>query len=595
MSDVTQVNTNLQSANATVINRSISNNTVVNRQVDNGTVLNRDIVGAQPFITNAGANTTNATSINAVLRQSLNVTTGTVLCDGYTVISKLDTATGEADLYLCQKSGNQYVAKIYRRKVAVKDEIIQKLISIDSSNVARVYSSGLFNGFPVEIIPFYKNGSLQGRKYSYIELKKHIIPSLNEGLHVLHENGIIHKDLKPSNIMINDNGVDVSIIDFGISSVREMGNTVVVTQTGMTPEYSAPETFRNLFLIESDYYSFGITIYELFCGHTPYTNMSPEDIEKYISVQRIPCPNDMPDDLKDFIGALTYYDITNRKNKNNPNRRWGYDEVKKWCDGEKQVIPGEGVGNSYNSAKIVPYKFLGQEYDNRKELVNAFAVNWDEGKKQLFRGLVSGFYKAVDPEVAGYCLDAEEEASKTIGNEDVIFFKTLYKISPETNTFYWRGKSYNNLRELGNDLLERLWSNDTTADSFFGSILDGNVLTIYATAIGTQNKGIINSLSGLEKSYRTMNTTRRNRDRIYYLAAYMLSGRKILNISNKMFGSIDELAIYLDELIQSSYDDVDRFCRYLLSESGTLNPRFESWLLALGKQEEIKAWREGLK
>ena len=97
-------------------------------------------------------------------------------------------------------------------------------------------------------MPYYRFGSLQGKKFDYEHLKNHIIPALNEGLKVLHDNGIIHKDLKPSNIMIADNQKDVAIIDFGISSVREEGNTVVVTRTGMTPEYSAPETFKNLFL-----------------------------------------------------------------------------------------------------------------------------------------------------------------------------------------------------------------------------------------------------------------------------------------------------------------------------------------------------------
>ena len=95
------------------------------------------------------------------------------------------------------------------------------------------------------------------------QLKNNIIPALNEGLKVLHDNGIIHKDLKPSNIMLNADGRTVSIIDFGISSIREEGSTVIVTKTGMTPDYSAPETFRGLFLSESDYYSLGITIFEL--------------------------------------------------------------------------------------------------------------------------------------------------------------------------------------------------------------------------------------------------------------------------------------------------------------------------------------------
>lgn len=590
MSDVTRINPNLQEGSSTVINGEIGNSTVINSEINNSTVINQDISAAQI----GAANGSNVTSINAELSKGAVVNTGTELCDGYIVNQKLDTVTGEADLYLCMKDGKQYVAKVYRRKMAVKDEIIQKLTSIDSSNVAKVYASGDFYGYPVEVIPYYKNGSLQGKKYTYIELKKHIIPSLNEGLHVLHENGIIHKDLKPSNIMLNDNGVDVSIIDFGISSVRESGNTVIVTQTGMTPEYSAPETFKNLFLSESDYYSFGITIYELFCGHTPYVNMSAEDIEKYVSVQRIPCPDDMPDDLRDFIGALTYYDITNRKNKKNPNRRWGYEEVKKWCAGEHQTIPGEGVGNSYNASKIVPYKFLGQSYDDKGKLVNALALNWDEGKKQLFRGLLSGFFKSVDPEVAGFCLDAEDEAMKTTGNDDVIFFKTLYKIAPETTVFYWRGTAFDNLEVLGDDLLQRLWKKDSTVDQFFGSILGGNSLTIYADAVGSKDKNILNSLQGLESSYRTLGKTKENRIRVYYLMAYMLSGKKILNTSNKQFRSIDDVAIFMDELIHSSYTDFDAFCRSLMSERGELDPQFESWLIALGKQGEIKNWRKGL-
>ena len=68
----------------------------------------------------------------------------------------------------------------------------------------------------------------------------------------------------------------------------------------MTPEYSAPETFKNLFLKESDYYSFGITLFELFSGYTPYANMQPEEIEQYVSVQKIPFPEEMSPLLQDF-------------------------------------------------------------------------------------------------------------------------------------------------------------------------------------------------------------------------------------------------------------------------------------------------------
>ena len=79
---------------------------------------------------------------------------------------------------------------------------------------------------------------------------------------MLHDNGILHKRFETiQNIMVGDNLKDVAIIDFGISSAREDNNTIIVTKTGMTPEYSAPETFEICFLEESDYYSLGITLY----------------------------------------------------------------------------------------------------------------------------------------------------------------------------------------------------------------------------------------------------------------------------------------------------------------------------------------------
>ena len=250
----------------------------------NETVLNPNIENSNATVLNPSVAAGNATVLNTDIVSSVEIQKGTVLCDDYTVNGKLDIPTGEADLYLCTKKRQTYVAKVYRRKSAIKDEIIKKLLSINSPYVAKIYASGSFNGFPVEILPYYKNGSLKGEKFTLEELKEEVIPSLNEGLHALHEVGIIHKDLKPSNIMLSDDGQSVAIIDFGISSVRENDATVVVTRTGMTPEYSAPETFRNAFLEESDYYSLGITIFELYYGKTPYDNMDKEKIAQYVAV-----------------------------------------------------------------------------------------------------------------------------------------------------------------------------------------------------------------------------------------------------------------------------------------------------------------------
>ena len=286
----------------------------------NETIINKDVNASATQINNAAVTSSSLsnTIVNSALYSLSQIPVGTILCDKYKVVSELDVMSGEASLFICEYNGKQYVAKLYRRDVAIKDDVTNALKNISSPHVAKLFDTGVYNGLPFEIIPFYAQGSLQGRTFSFDELKQRIIPSLNEGLHVLHENGIIHKDLKPSNIMLCDNEEDVVIIDFGISSVKGGSNTVIVTKTGMTPEYSASETFRNLFLEESDYYSLGITLYELFCGRTPYSNMSSEEIEQYVSIQRIPFPSNMPTELCNLIAGLTYNDITYRKNKSNP-------------------------------------------------------------------------------------------------------------------------------------------------------------------------------------------------------------------------------------------------------------------------------------
>lgn len=558
----------------------MSNETVINPNV-NATVINSELG--------------QATAINPNLTGSTSkkLASGAILGGKYQIVEPLSVATGEADLYVCKYNEKEYVAKVYRRQRAVKPEVISVLKSINSPYVASLFDTGEYNGLPFEVLPYYRNGSLQGRKFSLDELKKTIIPCINEALHVLHQNDIIHKDLKPSNIMLLDDNKSVAIIDFGISSVVEQGNTVLVTKTGMTPEYSAPETFRSLFLEESDYYSFGITLYELYCGYTPYKNMNAEEIARFTAVQRIPFPKDMPKELQDLISAVTYFDITNRHKKENPNRRWTYTEVQNWCKGKKQVIPGEGVGMAAEKA-IPTYTFLGQGYKDIPSLVTALASNWNDGKKQLYRGLMSAFFKNFNPEIAGYCMDAEDEASRTAGKDDIIFWNLLYKIYPELNGFYWMGQIYESLPALGRDMLEKLWKNDKSNYTYWDSVLGNKLLTNYLATVKSKNAGLSAAASALETAHGLANRSKRDTLMNYYTMAYLLSGQKLFSIGNKQLKNVSELTAHMKTLLDSSYEEFEDFCHTLIDYDDTLDVQLEAWLIALGKRKELDAWRHSL-
>jgi hypothetical protein len=561
--------------------------------MDNSTVINPAIQGTSSTVINSEVVEEYNRQNNIEADASSSIAEGTVICEKYKVQSQLEVSSGEADLFLCSDGSRQYVAKVYKRRFAIKQEVIDALLKIDSPYVARLYEAGSFNGYPVEILPYYERGSLQGRTFTEDEIVRRIIPNINEGLHAIHEAGIIHKDLKPSNIMMNSDGETVSIIDFGISSIIEDGNTVLVTKTGMTPEYSAPETFKNLFLRESDYYSFGITLFELFCGYTPYANMQPEEIEQYVSVQRIPYPDEMSPLLQDFISALTYYDISNRSNKNNPNRRWTYEEVKKWLEGEPLVIPGEGIGNAGKGTMPV-YKFLGEDFTDPALLVTAFAKNWEEGKKQLFRGMVTAHFRSWNQEIARKCQAAEEEAGRENGKDDIIFWKLLYQINPKLKGFYWMGQTYESLPAFGRDVLEKLWDKDKSQYSYYNSVLSEKLLSQYVLMAAPKNEKLKKAAEAIEDSYELEKNNGTDMQRTYYLMAYTLSGQKLLLLDGEQIRTVGELANYMRGVLAESFDKFESLCHRLVDYDGNLDFQLETWLMAIGKQNEIEKWRASM-
>lgn len=581
------------SSSMTVLNANAlrqSTATVLNGQIEqqNGTVLNNQIAS-------------NDTVLNANVQHESFISTGTLLCEVYEVIERLNVNAGEADLYLCSFAARKYIAKVYRRKIAIKPEVAERLSQIHSPFVARIFAMGEYQGHPVEILPYYANGSLAGKKFSFDQLKYEIIPSLNEGLHILHTNGIIHKDVKPSNIMLNNDGRTVAIIDFGISSLRDEGSTVIVTRTGLTPEYSAPETFKNLFLSESDYYSFGVTICELFSGHSPYSGLSQEEIEQFASIQQLPTPPEMDKTLVELVNALTYADIRNRRDKSNPNRRWGYEEVSNWCNDIPQVLPGQTpnahsveMRTPYVSAMtpgaqgdMLPYRFGGQAITSTKELAKALNGRWDEGKKHLFRGLLlDHFRKDSNAEIVSYLMDFQEESES--GDPDTIMFKCLYAIDSELKEFLWKGKSFSNLSEFGYEYLCAIRGGKDDFLLMVDDILSKGILSQYISFVEPSASKQIDIMHAFESEHRTYRTSGDDLLAKRYRLAYTLSDIKDYAVGSEHFDNVESFTEYLIKLASQKDNSFEFELRSTVFGDGkNFDVQFVCWLQAIGQKSLI--------
>src|ERR1700679_183653 len=96
------------------------------------------------------------------------------------------------------------------------------------------------------------------------------------GLAAAHDRGVIHRDLKPQNIMMNKRG-EVVIMDFGLAAIAQQLSGAEVRNG--TPAYMAPEQLKGSEVTaRSDIYSLGLALYELFTGKRPYAANTAKDL-----------------------------------------------------------------------------------------------------------------------------------------------------------------------------------------------------------------------------------------------------------------------------------------------------------------------------
>ncbi len=145
-------------------------------------------------------------------------------------------------------------------------------------HIVPVFDYGDYDGAPYLVMAYLRGGTLKeriGQPVAVQQALRWALP-MADALGYAHARGVIHRDVKPGNILITEEGV-LMLSDFGIAQMLEE-STTQLTATGMgvgTPEYMAPEQWKGQTCEASDQYALGVVLYELLTGQKPYSAETP--------------------------------------------------------------------------------------------------------------------------------------------------------------------------------------------------------------------------------------------------------------------------------------------------------------------------------
>jgi serine/threonine protein kinase/Flp pilus assembly protein TadD len=199
--------------------------------------------------------------------------------------------------------------------------------SISHKNVIRIYDLGEAQRIKYISMEYIKGPNLS--EFIHTSGSLSIATAINithqicEALKAAHQKGIVHQDLKPSNIMIDSSG-QTYVMDFGLARPKYIQEADTSEGISGTPQYMAPEQARGEKVDQrSDIYSFGIIMYEMLTGKPPFeANTTKEYLHKQVA--EIPKP---PSKLNPNIPHLLEHIIIKCLEKDSDNRYQSADEI----------------------------------------------------------------------------------------------------------------------------------------------------------------------------------------------------------------------------------------------------------------------------
>lgn len=295
---------------------------------------------------------------------------GTILLNRYEILEQIGEG-GMATVYKakCHTLDRLVAIKVLKSEYAEDEEFVKKFM-MECQSAAKLNHPnivGIYDFHEIELdgkpVYFIVMEYIDGITLKELIEKKGFIPEeeavdialqILEALKEAHSHGVIHRDIKPHNIMISKSGI-VKVTDFGIARATS-NHTMTTTMDAIgSVHYFSPEQARGAFTDQrTDIYSFGIVFYEMLTGKRPFVGENPVTIAMKHIQEDITPPGELNENISEGVERVVLKCTMKKQAERYQNVDEIITDLRSTAGSKRTFVPSDVIDDSLDQTRVIP-------------------------------------------------------------------------------------------------------------------------------------------------------------------------------------------------------------------------------------------------